>query len=274
MKELLKKVEAAAREASKFMMAKDIEVKTKGDITNLCTSADLAVQEYLYKELLKILPGSGFMGEEEGLVDTAHEYVWIVDPIDGTANFSRGIPECTISIGLKRNVPGAAAEREVHPEIVLGVVYNPFHDHMFTGLKGGGAFLNGKPIHTSDRPFENGILLTAMSLYRKEYAGVCNDVIMDAYYKCNDVRRFGACAIELCYIAAGLCELFFEYRIMPWDYAASYVILTEAGGVLTARDGEPLRFDVPTLLVGANNAANHARLCEIVSRHTKPNLYD
>ena len=232
-------------------------VKTKGSVTNLCTSADLAVQDFLYQELRALLPGSGFLGEENDLLDTQHEYVWIVDPIDGTANFARELPECCISVALKGN-----------DEILLGVVYNPYHDQLFDAVKGGGARLNGQPIHVSDRSFEQSMLITALCLYHKEYAEVCSQIILEAYEKCNDVRRFGSCAIELCYLACGLCELYFEYRIMPWDYAAAYLVLTEAGGVLTGRDGARLHFDGPTILVGANNLENHQILSDIVSRHT------
>ena len=153
-------------------------------------------------------------------------------------------------------------------EILLGVVYNPYHDQLFDAVKGGGSRLNGQPIHVSDRPFEQSMLLTALCLYHKEHAEACSAIILEAYKKCNDVRRFGSCAIELCYMACGLCELFFEYRIQPWDYAAAYLILTEAGGVLTGRAGARLHFDGPTILVGANSLENHRILSEIVCKYT------
>lgn len=255
--DLLQDVRAAVRDAARYMInTEDLSVQMKGDVTNLCTSADLAIQDFLSRELRRILPESGFLGEEEDLVDTAHDAVWIVDPIDGTANFTRGIPECCISVALK-----------YRDEIVLGVVYNPYHEHLFEAVKGGGARLNGNPIHVSDRPFSNGLLFTAMSLYDKRYAATCEAIIMDAYYRCNDVRRSGSCALELCYIACGLCELFFEYRVQAWDYAAGYLILTEAGGVLTGWNGSVLKCDSPTILIGANTRENHAILNEIVTRH-------
>ena len=256
--DLLLDVQSTVREASSLMMDREhLRVRTKGSVTNLCTSADVAVQEFLSRSLRELLPGSGFLGEENDALDTRHAYVWVVDPIDGTANFARQIPECCICVALRGN-----------DEILLGVVYNPFHDQLFSAVKGGGAQLNGEPIHVSDRPFEQGLLLTAMCLYHKENAPVCSDIILEAYNKCNDVRRFGSCAIELCYIACGLCELFFEYRVQAWDYAAACLVLTEAGGVLSGRDGEKLHYDAPTMLVGANNAENHRILSEIVTRHT------
>jgi len=255
---LLLDVMSTVREASRLMMDREhLLVKTKGSVTNLCTSADLAVQDFLSRRLRELLPDSGFLGEENDLLDTDHPYVWVVDPIDGTANFARQIPECCISVALRGD-----------DEILLGVVYNPYHDQLFSAVKGGGAQCNGEPIHVSDRPFEQGLLLTAMCLYHKEYAETCSNIILEAYRKCNDVRRFGSCAIELCYMACGLCELFFEYQVQAWDYAAGYLILTEAGGVLTGRDGARLHFDAPTSLVGANSVDNHQILNEIVTRHT------
>lgn len=245
------------------MMRDSFGVYIKGSVTNVVTDADIAVQSFLYRELTSILPGSGFLGEEENMDDTGHSFVWIVDPIDGTANFSRRIPECAISVALCHE-----------GDIILGVVYNPYHDWLFSAVKGGGAFMNDTPLHVSDRSFDNGILLTALSLYRKEYAKVCSDIIMDAYSQCNDVRRYGSCALELCYLACGWYELYFEYRVMPWDYAAAYLILSEAGGILTARDGGQLHFDRPTLLIGANNKDNHNKLVQIVSRHTHESLYE
>ena len=258
LQDLLTSVQATVREASRLMMDREhLLVKTKGSVTNLCTSADLAVQDFLNRELRALLPGSGFLGEEEGLVDTDHPYVWVVDPIDGTANFARQIPECCISVALRGN-----------DEILLGVVYNPFHDQLFDAVTGGGACLNGQSIHVSDRPFEKGLLLTALCLYHKENAVTCSAIILEAYQRCNDVRRFGSCAIELCYMACGLCELFFEFRVQAWDYAAACLILTEAGGVLSGRDGAALHFDAPTMLIAANNAENHRILSDIVTRHT------
>ena len=120
--------------------------------------------------------------------------------------------------------------------------------------------MNGSKLSVSDRVFENGLLCTAMSLYNKQYAKVCSDIIYEAYMQCNDVRRFGACALELCYMAAGTCDLYFEYRVLPWDYSAAYLILQEAGGVLVGRGGETLGCDVPTMLIGANTQKNLEKL--------------
>lgn len=242
--------------ASALMMTRDFAIEQKGGCANIVTSSDIAVQEFLCRELRALLPGCGFLCEEEDVHDPDKEYVWVIDPIDGTANYSRGIDHCAISVALRHE-----------DEIIMGVIYSPSRSEMYWAEKGKGAWCNGKRLHTSSRPFENGILCTAMSTYRKSLAGVCSDVIMDAYYQCNDVRRFGAASIELCFMAAGIIELYFEMRLQPWDYAAGILLIEEAGGKITGLGGKPLSFDGPDLVCAANSAGNHARLLSIIEKH-------
>lgn len=244
------------KEASKLMLCSDFEISEKDGAANIVTSADIAVQRFLRTELNKLFPEAGFLCEEEDFNDTESEYYWVIDPIDGTTNFSRGIGECAISVAL------------VHKKkAVLGVVYNPYLDDMFSAEAGRGAELNGKPISVSERPFEGGLFCTAASLYRKEFAKICFDIISDVHHQCNDFRRIGTCALELCYLAAGKCELYFEIRVFPWDYAAGLLILREAGGVIYGFDREEPLFDKPTVLVGANNRENFERLNSIVLKY-------
>ncbi len=245
------------REAAQYMLTDSFEITQKDGYTNIVTSSDVAVQEFLCGKLSQLLPGSGFLCEEEDMQDNSHEYTWIIDPIDGTANYSRGVDTCAICVGLKH-----------HEEMECGVVYLPRTNEMFSAQKGKGAFRNGRQIHVSQRPFENAILCTALPVYHKEYARLCGDIILDAISQCNDFRRFGACAPELCYVAMGRFELFYEYLLSPWDYAAASIILTEAGGVITARDGSKLDISNPGGLVAGNNPESHARILSIVRKHT------
>lgn len=250
-------IEHIVREASKIIKENKFEVSYKTGVEDIVTSSDLAIQQYLKHHLAKLIPDSGFLCEEDNIHDNnGKEYVWIIDPIDGTMNYSRGVPEYCISAALMHK-----------GDITMGVVYNPAKDQMFSAVKRNGAYLNGKPIHVSNRTYQEGILCTAMSLYKKKFAGTCSDIIYDAYIRCNDIRRIGSCALELCYIAMGFYELYFEYRVMPWDYAAAYLILKEAGGVLTGIGGEQLTHKLPALLIGANNIENHNILSDIVSKH-------
>ena len=239
------------------------EIDEKESLLNIVTSNDIKSQRLLVAGLREILPEAGFFCEEEGMHDSECEYIWVIDPIDGTANYARGIGDSAISVALiSHGVP------------LMGVVKTIGRDECFSAVAGGGAFLNGKPIRVSKRGFENGLLCTAMCLYKKEHAKVCSDIIFDAYLKCNDVRRFGSCALELCYMAAGRCELFFELRVFPWDFAAAYLILLEAGGVARGLGDSTLTFTKPTVLVGANNEENYRKLSNIVNGYLHSTPYE
>lgn len=260
---LLESVIALVKEAAGIAKATELSVIEKGAPENIVTESDLAVQRFLHERLLQLLPHSAFFCEEEGLREAVGEYVWIIDPIDGTANYSRGIHESAISVALVAN--GVA---------LLGVVCNIFTGDIFSAVRGGGAYLNGEKIAVSKRSFREGLFCTAMCVYKKELATLCRDVIYEAYMECNDLRRFGGCALELCYIAAGRCELFFEMRVFPWDYAAGYLILSEAGGVLYGFGGEELDFSKTTMLVGANSRESYEKLESIVQKHIKSIPYE
>lgn len=232
------------------------EVHDKGARENIVTSSDVAVQHFLTRKLSALLPGSGFLCEEEDFADTAHEAVWIIDPIDGTANYARGNENCCISVALARG-----------GELAMGVVYSPWRGELYSAEKGRGAFCNGKPIHVSDRPFEKGLLFTAMSLYKKDLAKACSDVIYDLYMECNDVRRTGSAAVELCLMAAGFAELYFEMRLMPWDFAAAGLILEEAGGSVCGFDGGRPSPYKPSMFIAANSPESCMKIHQTVRKH-------
>ena len=235
------------------------EIHDKGVRENIVTSSDLAGQHYLTTGLRRHYPEIGFLCEEEDLNEVSgHEAVWVIDPIDGTANYARGNENCCVSVAL---VQGGSP--------TLGVVYSPWRDELYTAEKGKGAFLNGKPIHVSDRPFEQGLLFTAMSTYRKDLSRFCSDIIYDLYMECNDVRRTGSAAVELCLMAAGFAELYFEIRLMPWDYAAASLILQEAGGYVCDFDGERPSPFKPSMFIAANTKESCIRILEAVHRHLR-----
>ena len=246
------------REASKLMdRTGGFEVKDKGVRENIVTSSDLAVQHYLTRELKARYPEIGFLCEEEDLTDIqGHQAVWVIDPIDGTANYARGNENCCISVGLVQD-----------GEQFMGVVYSPWRGECYWAEKGKGAFCDGKPIHVSGRPFRDGLLFTAMSTYRKDWSRYCSDIIYDLYQECNDVRRTGSAAVELCLMAAGYADLYFELRLMPWDYAAATLILKEAGGTICSFDGNYPSLYVPSMVIAANNAVSCQRLLDAVHRH-------
>lgn len=231
----------------------EFTVRTKGSRENLVTSADVENERFLKTELLDLLPGSAFMGEEgdeASLQDS--EWVWIVDPIDGTANFSRGIPMCAVSVALFRDA-----------EQYAGFVLNPFTDTLYKAVLGQGASKDGVPIHVSDRSFEDSILSTAYCCYGKELSMPCFEVSERLYPMINDIRRIGTAALELSLLAEGACELYFEIRLSPWDHAAALTILKEAGGCFTGIGGD-VRFDGPSPILAANSEENLRMLSEVV----------
>lgn len=249
------------KKASKLMVD-DITIEQKGNESNLVTSADINVQQYLEEQLLKLLPGSTFLGEEDEVTKIGKGDMWVVDPIDGTANFIRGLKASVISVGLVK---------EGKP--YLGVIYDPYKDEIYYAERGKGAFMNGTPMHVSDRDFKHSVICTAASLYNKDFAEPCFNIMRDVYMQADDFRRFGSAANEIAYLAAGRIELFFEMRLFPWDMAAGVVMIEEAGGYVEILHEKELPYDRPAGIIAANSKENFEKLREIVYRQVPKKLY-
>ena len=255
MSELTVQIAEIVREASLLMTDRHLmeQIEQKGNNSNYVTEADKAVQEALAGRLLALVPGSEMLGEEGEHQSLHAEDIWVVDPIDGTSNFIRDIGFSGISVGLVRGgVPYA------------GVIYNPYRGEMYRAETGKGAFLNDRPIHVSDRDFAHSHLCSAMCLYDKRYAEACFNVIRRVYMQSDDLRRMGTACLELAMLAAGRVELYFEMRLFPWDAAAAFPIIREAGGIAECLhyDGFPL--DRPFPVIAANTRENFERLKAIV----------
>lgn len=250
----VERIEAIMRESGRRVRsAHGFSVADKGSVENIVTSADLENERFLKEELTGLLPGSAFMGEEGDEASLADsEWVWIVDPIDGTTNFSRGIPMCAVSVALFRNARPWA-----------GFVLNPFTDTLYSAVVGHGASKDGRPIHVSGRTFKESLLSTAYCCYEKSLAEPCFEVSERLYPHINDIRRIGTAALELSLIAEGAGELYFEIRLSPWDHAAGLTVLEEAGGCYTGIGGD-VRFDGPGPVLAANSEENLRRLSEAV----------
>ncbi len=231
-------INAAILAAGEIIMNADRNTETVEEKTghaNFVTSYDKAVQEMLKKRLLEILPEAVFVGEEEDVHREIQKgYSFIVDPIDGTTNFIRDMHCSTVSIGLLLDA-----------EPVYAAIYNPYLSELFTAQKGQGAFLNGQPIHVSGKPLSESIILFGTSPYYPELAKKSFELLINLFNRALDVRRFGSAAYDLCMVAAGRAELFFEMQLSPWDYAAGSLIVKEAGGQATQLDGTPLSYGHP-----------------------------
>ena len=247
-----------AHKAGEMFSERNFVVEQKSSVSDKVTSMDIKIEEFLKRELTGLVEGSGFMGEESQSSALENEYVWVVDPIDGTSNFVRDLSASCISIALLKN-----------KQAYMGVVYNPYKDEMFYAQKGGVAFLNGKKISVSGMPFESSLLFTSYALYDKHLANICFDIAREAYQSCDDIRRFGSAAIELCLLACGRGDLYFEIRLSPWDYAAGVLILQEAGGHAAVFGSEKITYDVRVPVIAANSTDNFQKLYAIVKKHMK-----
>lgn len=250
---MIAKITEIVREAS-LLMKKDIEdISQKGNASNYVTSADIAVQNFLYEKLQTLLPGSAFIGEEDDSSHQTSEYTWVIDPIDGTSNFIRDIGLSAISVGLLKN-----------KKPYIGIIYFPYRDEMYYAKSGEGAYMNGKPIHVSDRDYAHSHLCSAMSLYDKRHAPACFRIIEKVYAECDDLRRLGTAALEMAYLAAGRVELYFEIRVFAWDVAAATVLIREAGGYVEFLFHDSLPLDTPFGVIASNTKENFEKLKKTV----------
>lgn len=229
---MLEKIIRVVREAGELIRCvydTEQEITEKTNPADLVTKYDVAVQKFLRRELLRLLPEADFLGEEGAQAQLTQPWCFIVDPIDGTANFVRGMGHSNISVALAKN-----------RQTEYAVVYNPYRDELFSARRGEGAWLNGKPIHVTDHDAAHSLLICGSTAYDRELTDRHFAMMKALYNQCADYRRFGAAALDFCYLACGRAEVFFECRLRPWDIAAGTLILTEAGGQVTQMDGSPI----------------------------------
>ena len=219
-----------------LLSATDIERKMhqKAGKGNFVTDYDSRVQQVLEEKLLALVPGAVFLGEEDQMdeTDISRGYAFIVDPIDGTANFTRGYNVSCISVALAQD-----------GRPVLGVIYNPYTGEIYHAQRGKGAYRNGKPIHASWRTLEEGLILFGTAPYHQELTKKSFEVAYRYMCRGEDLRRSGSAALDLCAIASGKAEFYFEMCLCPWDYAAGALLVEEAGGLVSDLEGRPVTYD-------------------------------
>lgn len=239
---MIEELKSIAHEAGKIMLEnRNFNVHTKGTAANYVSDVDIKVENFLKDKLSQLCPDAAFVGEESDANDYTAQKMWIVDPIDGTANFVRDMDLSAVSIALVENGVATA-----------GVVYNPYTERLFHGEKGKGAYMNGERLSVSERPLENSIISIAMSVYKKEYAPMCFKLAEKMQMQCEDIRRLGSAAIELCNLASGKIEMFFEARLYPWDYAAASLFISEAGGYIASL-GKDIVYDRTIPIIAASS---------------------
>ena len=254
---LLNVMVAAARKAARglrrdFGEIEHLQVSLKGP-ANFVSAADRRAEEVLRAELAKARPGYGFLGEEGGRQegsDTTH--CWIVDPLDGTTNFLHGIPQFAISIALERE-----------GTIVAGLIYNPINEELFMAERGKGAFLNDQRLRVAARRRLSDSVIACglphlgrgdLAQFRKEFAAVQEKVA--------GLRRFGAAALDLAWVAAGRLDAYWERNLSPWDMAAGLLMVREAGGFASDLDGRDDPLGKAEIIAG--NETIHRELMALV----------
>lgn len=229
---MLEKIVNAVRRAAEIYKSagNDLDVQVKSSHVDLVTKYDKMIQDFLIKELSEIVPGAAFLGEEgEDNKKLTDGYCFIIDPIDGTTNFIKGFQHSAISVGLAKN-----------RELYIGVVMDPDLNNIYYAQKGKGAFLNGKPIHVSNCNIENSLVLFGTCPYDHDLAHKTFELTEKIFCKAIEVRRAGSAALDICYVAAGKADLYYELILRPWDWAGATLILREAGGIAARVDGSPL----------------------------------
>ncbi|MCQ8783250.1 inositol monophosphatase family protein [Mangrovibrevibacter kandeliae] len=233
-----------------FGEVQNLQVSMKGP-ADFVSNADRKAEEIVFQELTRSRPDWGLLMEERGEVTGADErHRWIVDPLDGTTNFLHGIPVFAISIALERD-----------GEIVAGVVFNPAMDELYTAEKGGGAFLNDRRIRVASRKsLPEALFGTGIPFLGKgDHARFLYE-IRQVMGESAGVRRMGAAALDLAYVAAGRLDGFWERDLLPWDLAAGSLLVREAGGFVTLTDGS--KFDHMAGEIACGNEPLHKALVD------------
>jgi myo-inositol-1(or 4)-monophosphatase len=225
---LISATEAGAKVMQYYFNSKELKVTSKEGINNLVTEADHASEKAIIETVREFFPGHFILSEESGEIIMDSEYKWIIDPIDGTVNYAHGIPICCVSIGIEQK-----------GKMIMGAVYNPFLKEFYFAEKGKGAMLNGSPIGVSSvSTVIDSCLVTG---FPYTYLEAPNGPLecFERFIKSGvPVRRLGSAAMDLCWVAAGRFDAFYEHKLQAWDSAAGFLIVEESGGKVTDYKGD------------------------------------
>jgi myo-inositol-1(or 4)-monophosphatase len=230
-----------------------LEVMTKKP-NDFVSEIDRASERAIIAVLRAAFPDHAIMAEESGRSGTS-EYTWIIDPLDGTTNFLHGLPHHCISIALRQG-----------SEVVVGVILESMHDRLFTAVKGGGAFLNGRPMHVSARQsFQHSLIGTGLPFtdfsYLDDYLGTLREIMQQA----TGIRRAGAAALDLAFVAASWLDGYWETGLNAWDIAAGVLLVAEAGGTVSDFAGRP--HDLVRRHICAGTPGVHRAILDVLGRY-------
>lgn len=228
-----------------------VKVEHKG-IIDLVTEVDIECEKIVTESIAGKYSDHGILAEEGTELEKSSDYLWIVDPLDGTTNFAHGVPMFCVSIALvKQGAP------------LIGVAYDPLRDELFTAIKGGGAFLNGKPIRVSEvTEMDDALLSTGFPYDIRTNSDNNLNHFNRVVVNCQAIRRTGSAVIDLCYTACGRFDGFWEKNLFAWDMAAGALIVEEAGGIVTDMSGAPL--DLYGKTIASANRNIHSSLLKLL----------
>jgi myo-inositol-1(or 4)-monophosphatase len=242
-----------AREAGALLLHyfhQKLKIEYKGE-ADLVTAADRASEKLIRERIAAQFPGHDVLGEEQGLTDSGSEYRWYVDPLDGTTNFAHGYPVFCVSLGLEHRTADSAQR-------IAAVVYDPTRDELFSAEQGRGARLNSEPIYISKFSQLKECLVATGFPSHKRHKNPNVYFYHQITLRTHGVRRAGSAALDLCSVACGRFDGFWEFNLNPWDTAAGVLIIEEAGGKVTRFDGSPFQIDSRETL--ASNGLVHDAL--------------
>ena len=249
---LIRAVEAGAKVMQQYFQG-EFTISNKEGVNNLVTEADHASERAIFEVIKNDFPDHFLLSEEAGEIVMDSTFKWIIDPIDGTVNFAHGIPLCCVSIGL-----------EQEGKMILGAVYNPFINEFYFAQRGYGATLNDKMIQVSkETEVLRSCLVTGFPYTYLDQPNSPLDVFDRLIRKGVPVRRLGSAAMDLCWVAAGRFDGFYEHKLMAWDSAAGFLIVEEAGGQVTDFAGKPYSPYQPHIV--ASNGKIHTELLKWVN---------
>jgi myo-inositol-1(or 4)-monophosphatase len=249
---LIRAVEAGARVMQEYFHG-EFKISNKEGVNNLVTEADHASEKAIFETIKNEYPDHFLLSEEAGEIVMDSIYKWIIDPIDGTVNFAHGIPICCVSIGLEQN-----------GKIIYGAVYNPFINEFYFAQSGYGATLNDKKIKVSDKTeVLHSCLVTGFPYTYLDHPNGPLEVFSRLIRKGVPVRRLGSAAMDLCWVAAGRFDGFYEHKLQAWDSAAGFLIVEEAGGKVTDFTGKYYSPYQPHIV--ATNGKIHTELLKWVN---------
>jgi myo-inositol-1(or 4)-monophosphatase len=259
MKDFLTVASEAARAAGALLRANikgKREIAYKGEI-NLVTEMDKLSEQTVVNTLLASFPDHGVIAEEEAMIRNDSGYLWVIDPLDGTTNYAHGYPCFSVSLAL-----------EHQGEVIVGVVYDPMRDELFSAQKGQGASLNGSAITVSNADtLIKSLLATGFPYDRKVSEKNNLNYFHDLLMASQEVRRDGSAALDLCSVAAGRFDGFWELKLKPWDVAAGILIVREAGGVVSDFSGAPSSIHHDEIV--ASNGKIHQAMLEVLRKAGK-----